>query len=68
MITDRFIPGYSPLNGEVMLIIGDYKWWVANQDALEEDIRMYDGRVRQQGMVINFDNDADRLMFMLKWG
>jgi hypothetical protein len=64
---NRFVPGYSPLNGQVMLIIEDYAWWVQNQTALEESIRSFEGRVRQQGMVINFDNIEDRTMFMLRW-
>lgn len=50
-----------------MLIIEDYAWWVQNQEELEESIRSFDGRVRQQGMVINFDIVEDRTMFMLRW-
>jgi hypothetical protein len=64
---NRFVPGYSPLNGQVMLIIEDYAWWVQNQTALEQSIRSFEGRVRQQGMVINFDSVEDRTMFMLRW-
>lgn len=67
MKKDRFIPGYSPLNGGVMLIIGDYAWWVQNQDALEASIESFEGRVRQKGMIINFDNVEDRTMFLLRW-
>ena len=61
------MPGYSPLNGQVMLIIEDYAWWVQNQTALEQSIQSFEGRVRQQGMVINFDSIEDRTMFMLRW-
>ena len=67
MKKNRFIPGYNPLDRQVMLIIEDYAWWVQNQAALEESIRSFEGRVRQQGMVINFDNVEDRTMFMLRW-
>ena len=67
MKKNRFVPGYSPLNGQVMLIIEDYAWWVQNQTALEQSIRSFEGRVRQQGMVINFDSVEDRTMFMLRW-
>jgi len=67
MKKNRFVPGYSPLNGQVMLIIEDYAWWVQNQDALEASIQSFEGRVRQQGMVINFDSVEDRTMFMLRW-
>ena len=67
MKKNRFVAGYSPLDRQVMLIIEDYAWWVQNQSALEESIRSFEGRVRQQGMVINFDNIEDRTMFMLRW-
>ena len=67
MKKNRFVAGYSPLDRQVMLIIEDYAWWVQNQVALEESIRSFEGRVRQQGMVINFDNKEDRTMFMLRW-
>ena len=67
MKKNRFVPGYSPLNGQVMLIIEDYAWWVQNQTALEDSIQSFEGRVRQQGMVINFDSVEDRTMFMLRW-
>jgi hypothetical protein len=64
---NRFVPGRSPLNGQVMLIIEDYAWWVQNQTALEQSIQLFEGRVRQQGMVINFDSVEDRTMFMLRF-
>ena len=67
MKKNRFVAGYSPLNKQVMLIIEDYAWWVQNQEELEESIRSFEGRVRQEGMVINFDNVEDRTMFMLRW-
>ncbi len=67
MKKNRFVAGYSPLDRQVMLIIEDYAWWVQNQTALEESIRSFDGRVKQQGMIINFDSVEDRTMFMLRW-
>jgi hypothetical protein len=67
MRKNRFVAGYSPVNRQVMLIIEDYAWWVQNQAELEASIRSFEGRVRQQGMVINFDSVEDRTMFMLRW-
>jgi hypothetical protein len=67
MKKNRFVAGYSPLNRQVMLIIEDYAWWVQNQEALEASIESFEGRVRQQGMVINFDSVEDRTIFLLKW-
>jgi hypothetical protein len=67
MKKNRFVAGYSPLDRQVMLIIEDYAWWTQNQAALEASIRSFEGRVRQQGMVINFDSVEDRTMFLLRW-
>lgn len=67
MKKNRFVAGYSPLNKQVMLIIEDYAWWIENQDALESSIKSFEGRVRQQGMIINFDSVEDRTMFLLRW-
>ena len=67
MKKNRVVAGYSPLDRQVMLIIEDYAWWVQNQTALEQSIQSFEGRVRQQGMVINFDSIEDRTMFMLRW-
>jgi hypothetical protein len=67
MKKNRFVAGYSPLNKQVMLIIEDYAWWVQNQEALEASIESFEGRVRQQGMVINFDSVEDRTIFLLRW-
>ena len=55
------------MNRKGMLFIEDYASWTQNQAALEASIRSFEGRVRQQGMVINFDNVEDRTMFMLRW-
>jgi hypothetical protein len=57
------------MNRDVMLFIEDYAWWIQN----DKDIVMWmddnlpRGRDHQQGMVISFDNEQQRLMFMLRW-
>ena len=57
------------MSRDVMLFIEDYAWWIQN----EKDIVMWmddnlpRGRDHQQGMVISFDNEQQRLMFMLRW-
>ena len=69
MKKNRFVAARSPMNRDVMLFIEDYAWWVQN----EKDIVMWmddnlpRGREQQQGMVISFDNEQQRLMFMLRW-
>jgi hypothetical protein len=69
MKKNRFVPARSPMNRDVMLFIEDYAWWIQN----DKDIVMWmddnlpRGRDHQQGMVITFDNEQQRLMFMLRW-
>ena len=64
----KFIPAKSPMGGELMLIIEDYVHWVQNQTEIEEWMKNYGSGIRQQGMVLHFDHDADRTMFLLRWG
>ena len=63
----RFIPAKGPLDGELLLIIEDYVYWVQNQTAIESWMFEYGARIRQQGMVLHFENDSDRTMFLLRW-
>ena len=64
----RFIPAKSPMDGGLMLIIEDYTHWVNNQKEIEQWMKDYGSGIRQQGMVVHFDHDADRTMFLLRWG
>ena len=66
----RFIPVTSPYGDGYMLMISDYNWWSTNEreilnwmaDTLPRGIE------HQQGMTVTFDNDQDRMMFLLRWG
>jgi hypothetical protein len=51
------------------LLIVDYVWWTDNEEAILSwmDERLPNGRSQQQGMVILFNNDQDRLMFLMRW-
>lgn len=64
----KFIAAKGPMNGELMLIIEDYVFWVQNQTAIVEWTTQYGSGIRQEGMVLHFDHDADRTMFLLRWG
>lgn len=64
----KFIPAKSPMDGNLMLIIDDYTHWVQNQKEIEAWMKNHGTGIRQQGMVVHFDNDADRTLFMLRWG
>jgi hypothetical protein len=61
--------GRSPMSKDVLLIIEDYAWWVQNDKEIVMwmDDNLPRGRDHQQGMVITFDNEQQRLMFMLRW-
>jgi hypothetical protein len=51
------------------LIIVDYNWWFINEAELKSwcNETMKGSWVRQ-GMIINFDNEENRLQFLLRWG
>ena len=57
------------MSKDVLLIIEDYAWWVQNDKEIVMwmDDNLPRGRDHQQGMVITFDNEQQRLMFMLRW-
>jgi hypothetical protein len=63
----KFLAAKGPINGELMLIIEDYVFWVNNQTAIEAWMFEYGTGIRQQGMVLHFEHDSDRTMFMLRW-
>lgn len=64
------IPVGGPLHGTPMLFVADYKWWIANQEEIEtwmdQNLRL--GKEHLQGMVITFDTNNDRALFMLRFG
>ena len=64
----KFIASRSALDGQLSLIIEDYVHWVQNQTDIETWMEQYGSGIRQQGMMLYFDNDSDRTMFLLRWG
>lgn len=64
----KFIAAMSPLTGAHMLIIEDFIYWTHHQEDIEAWLKEHGSSIRQEGMIINFDNDADRTLFMLRWG
>lgn len=66
----RFFVVPNMINYQYMLMIEDYAWWADNErevlnwmvDTLPRGIEHH------QGAAITFDNDQDRMMFMLRWG
>jgi hypothetical protein len=65
---ERFLAARGPLNGSLMLIIADYAHWALHQKDIEEWMKLFGTGIRQEGMVLTFDHDADRTAFLLRWG
>jgi hypothetical protein len=66
----RFISVSAKFAKDIIgLIIVDYNWWFINEAEVKSwcNETMKDGWVRQ-GMIINFDNEENRLQFLLRWG
>ena len=61
--------GRSPMSRDVLLFIEDYVWWIQNEKDIIEwmNNNLPRGIDHQQGTVITFDNDQQRLAFMLRW-
>ena len=63
----KFIAATSPIDKDILLIIEDYVFWTQNQTAIIEWISTHGSGIRQEGMVLHFEHDADRTMFLLRW-
>lgn len=64
----RFIAATSPIDKDLLLIIEDYAFWHVNQAEIEKWISNSNGAITQKGMVVHFNTEEDRTMFLLRWG
>lgn len=64
----KFIAATSPIDKDILLIIEDYVFWHTNEAEIEKYIADSNGAVVQKDMVIHFNNEEDRTMFLLRWG
>lgn len=66
---NRFIPARSPIDGDYLLIIEDYAWWHVNQNDIDAWMREHlpRGEEHQRGMVVHFDDEEQRMWFLLRW-
>ena len=57
-------------NGSSILMIQDFAWWMDNEREILNWMvdHLPRGIEHQEGMVLTFDNEQDRLMFLLRWG
>jgi len=67
-LKNRFIPATSPIDRDLLLIIEDYAWWHINQKEIDQWIEASNGAITQRGMVVHFNTEQDRTMFLLRWG
>ena len=53
-----------------LLLIEDYMWWTDNEREILNWMaaNLPRGIDHQQGMIITFDSEQDRMMFLLRWG
>ena len=65
--TSRFVP--YELHHTYGLMIQDYMWWTDNEREILNwmNLNLPNGVDHQEGMVITFDDDKDRMMFLLRW-
>jgi hypothetical protein len=61
--------GRNPMSRDILLFIEDYAWWIQNEKDIIEwmNNNLPRGIDHQQGMAITFDNDQQRLAFILRW-
>ena len=54
---------------QTSLFIVDYVWWEENTFEILEwmDKCLPNGRKHQKGMIIEFNNERDRMSFLLRW-
>jgi len=51
--------------GPNLILLSDYVFWSSNYAALEEWCERYGGTIA--GMTVNFDNQQEVAMFILRW-
>ena len=65
----RFQLASSPMDNSYLLMIADYMWWTDNEREILNWMadNLPNGIDHQQGMVLTFDTDKQRMMFLLRW-
>ena len=67
---NRYQLASSPLHdSSYQLMIADYMWWTDNEREILNWMadNLPRGIEHQQGMVLTFDSDKQRMMFLLRW-
>ena len=58
------------VDGSLCLVIIDVLWWIDNEREVLNWMAeiLPRGIDHQEGMVLKFDNDFDRINFLMRWG
>ena len=66
----KFIPIPGTLDTSPTLLVADYNWWHNNREEVESWMKenLSQGLQHLRGMIIKFDSDEDRVMFLLRFG
>jgi len=63
--SSMFMHSTHPLNNKPILLVGNYKRFLENEDEIKADLARWNGT--QTGMVISFDDLKNATVFLLKW-
>lgn len=66
MVLENSGPFLYP-EGLTLALINDTAYWLDHEQDIREWLRQSDIACRIQGMILYFANDADRVMFQLRW-
>ena len=70
LMSNRFQLVSNPIDGLRSLMIVDYLWWSDNEGEILNWMNetLPQGIDHLEGMTIRFDNDFDRISFLMRWG
>jgi hypothetical protein len=69
-MTDRFLTlsaNYIPA-GQCWLLISDHRWWNQHDIEIRDWAQSCLDRFEIEGMILKFTSDADRILFLMRWG
>lgn len=55
------------MNGGPMLLIADYRYWIDNEQEILDWFSESNIKYAQTGMILEFESNEDKMMFLLRW-
>lgn len=66
--TTRYVDiATNPYNQKFSLLVADYLWWSEHEDAIKEWAIATNNSLQLQGMILEFESQEDKMMFLLRW-